>query len=98
MDEGQSNVHVASIKLGLGDFIFYSVLVAKASTSDVSTGVASGLGVLVGLNITMLLLSKYQALPALPISIALGVFTFGVCQWLINPYLFEVVLNHGDMY
>lgn len=96
LDEGQ--VDLASIKLGLGDFIFYSVLVAQASRSDVSTGAASGLGVIVGLNITMLLLSKYQALPALPISIALGVLTFVCCQWLLNPYLVEVELNQGGMY
>ena len=56
-----------AIKLGLGDFIFYSVLV--------------------GLGATLLLLAVYQkALPALPISIALGMAFYFITRFVLEPF------------
>jgi len=68
-----------SIKLGLGDFVFYSVLVSKASLYGFATAASCFLVIILGLGSTLVLLSVYKmALPALPISIGLGVtFYFG---------------------
>eukprot|EP00039_Didymoeca_costata_P000055 m.43963 g.43963 ORF g.43963 m.43963 type:complete len:425 (-) comp10027_c0_seq1:1941-3215(-) len=77
------------VKLGLGDFIFYSVLVGKAATSNEwTTIVACYIGIIVGLVATLFILSVYQkALPALPISVAFGIFFYFTTSQLITPCL-----------
>uniref|UniRef100_K3XBK3 Presenilin n=1 Tax=Globisporangium ultimum (strain ATCC 200006 / CBS 805.95 / DAOM BR144) TaxID=431595 RepID=K3XBK3_GLOUD len=63
-----------TIKLGLGDFVFYSVLVSRAAKFDFSAMVGCLVTVLMGLGGTLFLLGVYKkALPALPISILLAV-------------------------
>ncbi|EGZ16153.1 hypothetical protein PHYSODRAFT_316247 [Phytophthora sojae] len=70
-DEGDVD---ETIKLGLGDFVFYSVLVSRAAKYDFSAMVGCLVSVLMGLGGTLFLLGIYQkALPALPISILLAV-------------------------
>jgi len=82
-----------SIRLGLGDFIFYSVLVAKAAQYSFATFVACMLVILAGLGGTLVLLSVYHhALPALPISIFLGVVFYLVTRVFIEPWI-EFVLS-----
>jgi len=82
-----------SIRLGLGDFIFYSVLVAKAAQYSFATFAACMLVILAGLGGTLVLLSVYHhALPALPISIFLGVIFYLLTRLLIEPWI-EVVLS-----
>lgn len=82
-----------SIKLGLGDFIFYSVLVAKASEFSFATFAACTLVILAGLGSTLILLSVYhQALPALPISIFLGVLFYLLTRTSIEPWI-EAILK-----
>ena len=77
-----------SIKLGLGDFIFYSILVSKAALYSYTTFVVCTLAVLSGLGITLLLLAIYgQALPALPVSILLGVVFFVLTRYVIEPWV-----------
>jgi presenilin 1 len=83
-----------TIRLGLGDFIFYSVLVAKAAQYSYTTFVACCLVILAGLGGTLVLLSVYHhALPALPISIALGIFFYFVTRFFIEPYVEAVMLK-----
>eukprot|EP00558_Chaetoceros_sp_UNC1202_P008283 CAMPEP_0197234578 /NCGR_PEP_ID=MMETSP1429-20130617/2295_1 /TAXON_ID=49237 /ORGANISM="Chaetoceros sp., Strain UNC1202" /LENGTH=453 /DNA_ID=CAMNT_0042693023 /DNA_START=117 /DNA_END=1478 /DNA_ORIENTATION=- len=82
-----------SIRLGLGDFIFYSVMVAKAAMYSFTTFAACMLVILSGLGGTLVLLSVYHsALPALPISIFLGVIFYLLTKVLIEPWI-EVIMT-----
>ncbi|VDO90862.1 unnamed protein product [Heligmosomoides polygyrus] len=68
-----------SLRLGMGDFVFYSVLVGQAATTgNVGATIAAALGVVYGLLITLTYFSNGdETTPALPISIVLGtVFHF----------------------
>uniref|UniRef100_A0A061S0B1 Presenilin 1 n=2 Tax=Tetraselmis sp. GSL018 TaxID=582737 RepID=A0A061S0B1_9CHLO len=83
-----------SIKLGLGDFIFYSVLVGRASMYDFLTVFASYLAIIAGLGITLLCLAVFQrALPALPFSIVLGVVFYFIARLVLEPFLLPVVTH-----
>lgn len=83
----------SSIRLGLGDFIFYSVMVAKAAMYSFTTFAACMLVILAGLGGTLVLLSVYHsALPALPISIFLGVIFYLMTKLVIEPWI-EVMLT-----
>jgi len=89
-DDDKSNV----IRLGLGDFIFYSVLVAKAAMYGFTTFAACILVILAGLGGTLVLLSLYKsALPALPISIFLGVFFYMFTRLLIEPWVETIMTD-----
>eukprot|EP00548_Thalassiothrix_antarctica_P002805 CAMPEP_0194134546 /NCGR_PEP_ID=MMETSP0152-20130528/4618_1 /TAXON_ID=1049557 /ORGANISM="Thalassiothrix antarctica, Strain L6-D1" /LENGTH=510 /DNA_ID=CAMNT_0038830335 /DNA_START=118 /DNA_END=1650 /DNA_ORIENTATION=- len=77
-----------SIKLGLGDFIFYSLLTSKAAQYNFVTFAACALVILAGLGGTLVLLAVYRhALPALPISIILGVIFFLLTSIFVLPWI-----------
>lgn len=81
-----------SIRLGLGDFIFYSVMVGKAAQYSFATFAACMLVILAGLGGTLVMLAVYHhALPALPISIFLGVFFYITTRMFMEPWV-EAVL------
>ncbi|RKP11064.1 Presenilin-domain-containing protein [Thamnocephalis sphaerospora] len=101
-DMDQEEEEEAGLKLGLGDFVFYSVLIARADAdlsyracpllrvamSDWVTTVACTIAVMMGLNATIFLLAiKRKALPALPISIAFGILFYFVGSIMLVPCL-----------
>lgn len=91
-DDSEEGGGKNSIKLGLGDFIFYSVLVSKAAQYSFATFISCFLVILAGLGGTLVLLSVYhQALPALPISIFLGVVFYASTRFLIEPWIQDLL-------
>ncbi|GLJ50147.1 hypothetical protein SUGI_1067020 [Cryptomeria japonica] len=82
------------IKLGLGDFVFYSVLVGRAAMYDLLTVYACYLAIISGLGCTLGLLAVYRrALPALPISISLGVMFYFLTRLLMEPLVVGLSTN-----
>ncbi|KAJ4770786.1 Presenilin [Rhynchospora pubera] len=83
-----------AIKLGLGDFIFYSVLVGRAAMYDYMTVYACYLAIMAGLGVTLLLLAVYRkALPALPVSIMLGVVFYLLTRVLLEVFVVQCSSN-----
>ncbi|KAM3199112.1 presenilin-like protein [Capsicum annuum] len=82
------------IRLGLGDFVFYSVLVGRAAMYDMMTVYACYLAIISGLACTLILLAVCRhALPALPISIALGVIFYFLTRLLMEPFVVGTSTN-----
>lgn len=98
-DYGKPDPSDNTIKLGLGDFIFYSVLVSKAAENGgFAPFVACFLSVLTGLGGTLVLLAVYHhALPALPISIFLAVIMFVLTLYCMEPWI-EDMWRAGPFY
>lgn len=83
-----------AIKLGLGDFIFYSVLVGRAAMYDFMTVYACYLAIIAGLGITLALLAFYQkALPALPVSVLLGVLFYLLTRLVLEAFVVQCSVN-----
>ncbi|CAN4086253.1 unnamed protein product [Withania somnifera] len=83
-----------AIKLGLGDFIFYSVLVATAAMYDFMTVYACYLAIIAGLGITLMLLAFYQkALPVLPVSVLLGVLFYSLTRLLLEIFVVQCSMH-----
>lgn len=92
--EGIGLGSTGAIKLGLGDFIFYSVLVGRAAMYDFMTVYACYLAIIAGLGVTLMLLAFYQkALPALPVSIMLGVLFYVLTRLLLEVFVLQFSLN-----
>lgn len=82
------------IRLGLGDFIFFSVLVGRAAMYDLMTVYACYLAIISGLGCTLILLSVcHRALPALPISITLGVIFYFLTRLSMEPFIVGTATN-----
>lgn len=76
----QDALNDSSARLGMGDFVFYSLLVGKAAVSgSIFATIGAIFGVLAGLIITLTVLTDGdETTPALPVSIFLGTtFHFG---------------------
>ncbi|KAL1925757.1 uncharacterized protein VTP21DRAFT_640 [Calcarisporiella thermophila] len=90
-EEEEEDEERNGLKLGLGDFVFYSVLIARAALYDWITTVCCSVAVLTGLAATIFLLAMYQkALPALPISIALGMLFYFISRYVLVPFVGNV--------
>jgi hypothetical protein len=86
-------------KLGIGDFVFYSLLVAKTTVQmSFFTTLCCFLTILVGLLITMILVAYFnRPLPALPISIFLsGLIYFSFHVTDVQRY--QTILNVNQVY
>ena len=87
-DDSEDGRYSNTIKLGLGDFIFYSVLVAKSAQYSFTCFASSFLVILAGLGGTLVLLAVYKhALPALPISIFLAAAFYLLTRFCIEPWI-----------
>jgi len=78
----------AEINIGLGDFVFYSLLIAMNSRSDnLYATLAALVAVSVGILATLLILAvTRRALPALPISISLGLIITLICNLTVPQF------------
>ncbi|KAG0317023.1 hypothetical protein BGZ99_006553 [Dissophora globulifera] len=86
--DGDDEDESGGLKLGLGDFVFYSVLIARAAMFDWVTTMCCMVAVLTGMNATIFLLAIYQkALPALPISICFGMLFYFATRFALVPFL-----------
>jgi len=82
------------VKLGLGDFVFYSVLVGRAALFDMLTVFTSFIGIVTGLFCTILLLALWRkALPALPISIFFGILFFFATRFFLLPFVDNLLVS-----
>lgn len=94
--DGSENIMITDrgVRLGLGDFVFYSVLVGRAAMYDLMTVYACYLAIICGLGCTLILLSVCRrALPALPISITLGVLFYFLTRLLMEPFVVGTATN-----
>ncbi len=83
------------VKLGLGDFVFYSVLLGRAALFDIVTVFTCFVAILTGLFGTLILLAVFRkALPALPFSIALAMLFFFLTRYFLLPFVLFLGANN----
>ncbi|VDP71897.1 unnamed protein product [Echinostoma caproni] len=77
------------VKLGLGDFVFYSLLIGRATLDgDAITVATCYVAILIGMCVTIIVLGiTRRALPALPVSIACGILFYFVTSLVVSPFL-----------
>ncbi|KAJ3450376.1 presenilin [Anaeramoeba flamelloides] len=94
-DDNSSALLDHSPKLGLGDFIFYSLLISKAAYQDYTTVFTCFVAILMGLSLTLFFLALLQkALPALPLSIFFGIIFFFITSNVLVPMNSLVFQDH----
>ena len=97
--ESEADEDVPGLKLGLGDFVFYSVLVGQASLYDWITTVSTMVAVTTGLCATIFLLVVYEKpLPALPISILVGITFYLVASLTLTPMIDALLISDSSLF
>jgi len=77
-------------RLGLGDFVFYGVLVGRSMFLDPNTTISCCLGVSMGLLVTIVItrsVKHLRAVPALPVSVVFGFIFYVFTPLTVNPSL-----------
>jgi len=93
-DEGEGAQVRDTVRLGLGDFIFYSILVTQAALYSFTSFVACLIAISVGLGMTLAILAvQGRALPALPISIFLGVAVYISTRFVLQPWVHHIFIT-----
>ncbi|VDN83168.1 unnamed protein product [Brugia pahangi] len=81
----------SSVRLGMGDFVFYSKAAATRSTMCVAGSVV---GILVGLVITLTILSSDdETTPALPVSITIALLLHFGIYLFVEPFYSQIVMS-----
>ncbi|KAM3716210.1 Presenilin spe-4 [Dirofilaria immitis] len=85
----------SSVRLGMGDFVFYSLLVGKAAaTHSAMCVVGSVIGILVGLIVTLTILSgDDETTPALPVSITIALLLHFGIYLFVEPFYRQLVIT-----
>jgi presenilin 1 len=79
-----------TIKLGLGDFVIYSLIAGRAASVGVLEAGVCVVVILVGLIATLTLLAvSGKALPALPVSVAFAVVAFVVTEIVARLFIMQ---------
>ena len=77
----------SQVAIGIGDFVFYSAIVTFVSKElGPILGFISIIGILVGIEITKNMLSKYGKFPGLPIPIFLSILLV-LLGWVLSEYV-----------
>mmetsp|Transcript_23565 Transcript_23565/g.35285 ORF Transcript_23565/g.35285 Transcript_23565/m.35285 type:complete len:415 (+) Transcript_23565:70-1314(+) len=77
-------------RLGLGDFVFYGVLIGRSMFLDPNTTISCCMAVSMGLVATIIITcsaKSYRAIPALPVSVVLGFLFYVTTPLVVNKYL-----------
>ncbi|KAJ5078973.1 presenilin [Anaeramoeba ignava] len=84
----------AEVKLGVGDFVFYSVLISRACFYGYLTVFTCFFAILMGLTLTLFLLAFYRKiLPALPLSILIGICFYFLTNFVLSNFVKNITIN-----
>ncbi|EFO18829.2 presenilin spe-4 [Loa loa] len=85
----------SSVRLGMGDFVFYSLMVGKAAaTHNAMCVIGSMVGILVGLIVTLTILSNDdETTPALPVSITIALLLHFGIYLFVEPFYSQIVIT-----
>ena len=88
----RSSTALDTFEIGLGDFIFYSVLVAKSFLySGLMGAIFSLVCLILGITITLIVLIVYnRTLPAIPVPVTLGLLAQLATQFVIAPFADQI--------
>lgn len=95
VNSSELDLEVKGVNIGLGDFIFFNLMLGLTvrgnDSDDFYTMLATLVSTLVGLVVTMIILGIMdRALPAMPIPIGLGLVTSAITMHLAAPFANEL--------